>query len=133
MEKKLKIGIDPGTRTGVAAVDDGKLVMCKTMSIIQAMELVRESHRGDILYIEDARKRKWFGNSGREKLQGAGSIKRDCAIWQDFCEYYKIEYELISPLQKGAKIDAKMLERLTGYTGLTSKHARDAASLVIGR
>ncbi len=130
---KLKIGIDPGTKTGIAAVDDGKLVMCKTMSIIQAMELVLSCHRGDILYIEDARKRKWFDDSGYERLQGAGSIKRDCAIWQNFCDYYKIEYVLVSPQQKGIKIGAKMLERLTGYTGRTSVHARDAAALVIGR
>ena len=34
------------------------------------------------LRIEDARLRKWYGNAGREELQGAGSVNRDASIWE---------------------------------------------------
>ena len=52
------------------------------MSITQAMERIRMMAavlgKDNIrLFIEDARKRTWFGTKGREVLKGAGSICRD--------------------------------------------------------
>lgn len=38
------------------------------------------------LRIEDARLRKWYGNAGREELQGAGSVNRDASIWETRCK-----------------------------------------------
>ena len=88
----IYIGIDTGVHTGFAVwnSDSKWLTEVSTYTITQAMEQVkiiadvrgRENIR---LYIEDARKRTWFGTAGREKLQGAGSVKRDCSIWEDWC------------------------------------------------
>lgn len=126
----IEIGIDPGTRTGVAVKENGKFVEIVTTNIIAAIEMCL-SYENPTIYIEDARKRKWFGNSGRERLQGAGSIKRDSAIWQEFCIHHGINYKMLSPLQKGAKLDIKTFQAVTGWMKRTSEHSRDAAALII--
>ena len=76
--KEYIIGIDPGTNTGFAVwnVKEQRLEVVTSMKIHQAMEDIKQSsYQNNILVIfEDARKRKWFGNSGREQLQGAGSM-----------------------------------------------------------
>jgi len=85
----VMIGIDPGTHTGLAIKYDGNIQVIKTMSIIEAIETVNEwcQYHGKhnvLIRIEDARQRQFFGNSGPEKWKGAGSIRRDCAIWEVF-------------------------------------------------
>lgn len=134
------IGIDPGKETGFAVWDhDAKyLAEVDTMSITQAMEKVRMM--ADILgrenirmYIEDARKRIWFGNTGRERLKGAGSICRDSTIWDDFCKELGVEYVMVDPRYNTTKLKAAQFKAITGWQGRTSEHARDAAYLVFGR
>ncbi len=89
---------------------------------------------GDIhLYIEDARLRTWFGNASRDQLQGAGSIKRDCSIWEQFCKENGYAYTLIPPKNNLTKMSAESFRNLTGWEGRCSSHARDAAWLVFGR
>ena len=83
----LFIGIDTGTHTGLAVWDDKlkKLTSLETIPIHRAMSRVLElSSTEDVFVIfEDARQRTWFGKDKNTsaKLQGAGSIKRDCSIW----------------------------------------------------
>lgn len=88
----IHIGIDTGTNTGFAVWDSEKrqLLEIATLTITKAMERVLiyrnialETGNEIELRIEDARLRKWYGNSGREKLQGAGAVKRDAHIWED--------------------------------------------------
>ena len=83
-----------------------------------------------LVRIEDARQRTWFGNTGPEKWKGAGSIGRDCAIWEETLSKLKIPFELVHPKQVKATT-AEQFKRLTGWTGRTSIHAREAAWLVI--
>lgn len=134
------IGIDPGKKTGFAVWDhDAKyLAEVSTMSITQAMEKVRMM--ADILgrenirtYIEDARKRKWYGRTGRERLKGAGSICRDSTIWDDFCRELGVEYRMIAPRCNTTKLKAAQFKAITGWQRRTSDHTRDAACLVFGR
>ena len=82
--------------------------------------------------LEDARKRTWFGNAGKEQLQGAGSIKRDCKIWEDFLDSIDAEYELVAPKDNKTKLDAAKFKMVSNYSGSTNEHSRDAAMLVIG-
>lgn len=137
MRHSLYIGIDAGTHTGIAVWDrtDRRLVAVETMTITKAMDVVRGlAEEFDIvLYLEDARKRNWFGCTGREKLQGAGSVKRDCSIWETFCEELGIECRKIAPKNNYTKLTAKQFKTLTNWAGRTSDHARDAAMLVFGR
>jgi len=130
------IGIDVGTHTGVAVWDkyEKRFVEVVTTTILKAMEIVKKYEKSDIVQVrlEDARKRKWFGDSGRERLQGAGSVKRDCVIWEEFLNDRKIPYMLIAPKNNSTKLSAESFKKITGYSGRTNEHTRDAAMLVFG-
>ena len=135
---KILIGIDVGVNTGVALYDceNKKLVFVSTMKIHQAMAnvILQYTQSKDILVrFEDARLRKWFGNAGREQLQGAGSIKRDSLIWEDFLTDFNIPFEAVAPKNNLTKMTAEYFKKLTGYTKRTSEHSRDAAMLVFGK
>lgn len=138
----LYIGIDAGTHTGVAVWNsrEQQFELIDTMTITQAMDYVRGERMRGLAYgfevvvcMEDARLRNWFGSAGREKLQGAGSVKRDCAIWETFCQEAGIELRKIAPKNNYTKLSAEQFRKLTGWKGRTSDHARDAAMLVFGR
>jgi hypothetical protein len=130
------IGIDPGTKTGVAVKENGKLIRVETMTIFQAIEVVLAWERTCLaldkpllVRVEDARLRTYFGNTGREILQGAGSVKRDCAIWQEVLEERAIHHQFVHP-QNVKATTAKQFEQITGWKKQTSIHAREAAWLV---
>lgn len=132
------IGIDPGTHTGVAVWDskEGKFLSLETLPIHRAMVEVMNLRIGrEILVVfEDARQRKWYGKGNTNaKLQGAGSVKRDCSIWEDFCKDYGIPFRAIPPVKGATKITPEYFKLISHYKGRTSEHSRDAAMLVIGR
>ena len=112
----ILIGIDPGVNTGFATWD-GESLTLDTTTITRAMAKVlvlKEQTDCHIhLFIEDARRRQWFGNAGRERLMGAGSVMRDCRIWEDFCEEQGIQYTLIPPKYNVTKMDAERFAKLT--------------------
>lgn len=108
------------------------------MTITQAMERVKmiSNIRGKDsirLFIEDARQRKWFGNTGRERLKGAGSVCRDASIWEGWCKEQGLQYRMIAPKNNRTKLSAAQFKALTKWQGNTSEHSRDAAILVFGR
>jgi hypothetical protein len=134
------IGIDPGTRTGVAIYDvyNKRLTKVVTSTIWEALKYVHgfcDGHRC-LLRVENPNTwRKFRGTSQKEadaKKQGAGSIKRDFAIWEDFAKKEGIPFEGASLHSSMKKLDEKTFERYTGWKGRTSKHARDAAMLCWG-
>ena len=135
------VGIDTGKHTGVAVWCSGKnhnfFSMIQTMPIHKAMKVVldlKESYKDDLFVIfEDARQRKYFGNSGKEVWQGAGSIKRDAVIWEDFLTDEGIAFRALPPTKGATKMTAKSFSDLTGWAKQTSEHSRDAAMLVFGR
>lgn len=133
---KYIAGIDPGTNTGYALWEPAAKRMheVSTLGIIDAMEKVKALRdAGDLkmIVIEDARLRSWFGDSGRERLLGAGSVRRDCGIWTEFAERHQIPLKSISPQQKGRKIDKDTFAKITGWAGRTSEHGRDAGVLAM--
>lgn len=132
---RFYIGIDPGVQTGISLWDrnEKKLGIVSSMKIHEAMKVV-ELWNLDIVKVrvEDARQRKWFGKSSREVLQGAGSIKRDCKIWEDFLTDLGIDFEMVAPKNNKTKLTAEAFKKITGYGQKTNEHARDAASLVFG-
>lgn len=136
------IGIDTGTHTGLAVWDDikNKLLEVDTLPIHKALDKVKQyKNEGcDLLVIfEDARQRKWFGKGTRQaieaKAQGAGSVKRDCAIWEDFLTDEGIAFRAVPPMIRGTKLKPDFFVKLTGWKGRTSNHARDATMLVFGK
>lgn len=138
LTKKYKyyIGIDCGVATGITVWSkyDANIRHIATVKIHEAMEAVKfwhEAYKDEVLVrVEDARKRKWFGKAGREQLQGAGSIKRDAKIWEDFLDDLKVDYEMVAPKNNKTKLSSEDFKRLTKYQKATSEHARDSAMLV---
>lgn len=133
---KFIIGIDPGTTTGICVwnVSDRKIFALFSSSIVFAMDyIIRNFYNENILIrFEDARQRTWFGKAGVEQLQGAGSIKRDCTIWETFCEFWEFDFEAVSPRKNATKKTATYFQKLTGWQQKTNEHQRDAAALVYG-
>lgn len=140
------IGIDTGTETGVALWDDTakRLRFCESGPIHRVMKEVHDFYKWRHLpeekitvVFEDARLRKWYGTTNakedRDKLQGAGSVKRDCRIWEDALRDWGIPFLAVAPKDNMTKLSAEAFRRLTGWTGRTNEHMRDAAMLVYGR
>ena len=132
-----KIGIDTGTKTGIAISVGGLLQRVDCMTITKAMQLVSEYPADTTkLYIEDARK--WIGFNGKTKttdarLQGAGSVKRDASIWEDWCKENGYQAVFVKPIGKGLKRSAEDFKRITKWQGRTNENSRDAAMIVYGR
>jgi hypothetical protein len=134
--------MDPGVNTGLACYDKAtqKLIRVETTKLHTALIFLYVAHHGGQamhVFIEDARRRRWIPVkdeiSDRARLQGAGSIKRDCNIIEDALIEWKIPYTLVAPRNNKTKTSAEEFKRITGWEGRTSNHARDAAMLLIGR
>lgn len=133
------VGIDVGTHTGVCIYNSAtqKIEELFTMKLHQALERIEALNKSEqgkiIVYYEDARLRKWFGNTGRERLKGAGSVERDSTIWEEFLTDKKIPFFRVAPKHNNTKLSPEQFKMLTGYGGRCSEHARDATMLVYGR
>lgn len=139
MTNIILIGIDPGTKTGIAvkSLRTQLYKQVETFPIHRAMDLVN-TYLADkscevYVFVEDARLRSWIPKeTGREVLQGAGSIKRDCAIWEDFLTDKGASFKMVAPAQGRTKWNPQLWQAVTGWAGRTSNHARDAAMIVHG-
>lgn len=138
-QAKLVIGIDCGVQTGFAVWNRELKILTYivTIKIHEAMQKIGGYHSANpgnvFVRVEDARKRKWFDKKkiGPEQLQGAGSIKRDSVIWEDYLTDLGVEFEMVAPKDNATKLDAKRFKMATGWDyGVTSVHGRDAAMLV---
>lgn len=133
------IGIDTGVNTGYAVWDMKikSFLAIRTLPIHKAMEIIANAQdttwfKDVFVRIEDARKRTWFGKAGKEQLQGAGSIKRDAKIWEDFLTDLGIDFEMVAPKNNKTKLNAETFKKITKWEGKTTEHSRDAAMLVFG-
>lgn len=139
----LYIGIDCGTHTGLAVWNSNtnNWEEVSTYKLWQALFVVRryvDTNRDVTIIFEDARQRRWLPRETSEsdyrgRLMGAGSVKRDAVIWEEFCKDLHIPYEAEPPRPGLTKWDASYWSKVTGYKGRTSNHARDAALLVWGK
>jgi hypothetical protein len=130
---KYYIGIDTGKNTGFAVWNKAEkmLEVVETLLIHQAMDKVREFDKNEVLIrVEDARQRKWFGSNASAKQQGAGSIKRDATIWEDFLKDLGYNFEMVAPKNNKTKVSADQFAKMTKWDKRTSEHARDAVMLI---
>ena len=145
-EYEVIIGIDTGTKTGLAIYTNcngEKRMQLLTKPIHVALMKVAEISRQYskvLVRFEDARKRTWFGANAYAKQQGAGSVKRDAVIWEDFLTDLKkecaregntLDFEAVAPKDNITKMSPQYFKLLTGCETTASEHARDAAGLVI--
>jgi hypothetical protein len=140
---RFYIGIDCGVNTGVAKWDcmRKQFTSVKSTSILEAIDEVKETIDREphnvFVRVEDARLRKWIPKQKNEtaergRREGAGSVKRDASIWQEFLEMNEIPHEFVAPKNNKTKMSAEYFKTISGWTGSTNSHSRDAAALVIG-
>lgn len=132
--KELIVGIDSGVNTGFAVYDqsDKTLMVCESVFIHRAFEMILGNiDKIKLVRVEDARLRK-FITGGREKLQGAGSIKRDAKIWEDFLTDKNIPFQMVAPKNNRTKLSQETFKAITGWSKKTNEHSRDAGMLVFG-
>ena len=139
----IVVGIDPGMNTGIAVwnTTTRQFDDIITVGIVAAMDYLNELsfHRGiGLVVFEDARQRKWIPRERdiaqmKGRAMGAGSVKRDCAIWQEWCERRNIQFIATRPRTGMTKLTDAYFRGLSGYDRRTNNHGRDAAMLVIGR
>ncbi len=135
----IKLGIDPGVNTGVAKSENKVLTLVTSMDALTAMDFVKAEKESAVangnklkVVLEDARLRKWYGPDAAVKKQGAGSIKRDCSMWEDFLKRNDIDYVLVHPMKGYTKRSAADFKKTTKWEGRTNEHGRDAAFLIWG-
>jgi hypothetical protein len=141
----IYVGIDTGVHTGYAVYDSRiqQLTAVGTDKIHNVMQLVSglkdvAKEKGDNIRVrvEDARKRTWYGfhtaKQDRARLQGAGSVKRDAQIWEDYLTDLCVDFEMVAPKNNATKLTAESFRQLTGWEHKTNEHGRDAAMLVYG-
>jgi hypothetical protein len=134
----MLLGIDPGVTTGIArwCASNEQLLSVGSMTILQAMDAVYDDRtQTGLVILEDCREMrigggKTFGDTAR--LQGVGSVKRDCQIWCDFLADNQIPFITQKPNPTLTKWKADRFKATTGWQKLTNEHARDAAMLVYG-
>ena len=132
----ILVGLDPGTVTGVSRYSaiDRRLLHVGSMQLHQAMECILQTEQPRLVVFEDARHHRVFAGADNrtQRLQGVGSIKRDCAIWQEFLTDKRIPYVTRRPSSKRTKVPDYLFKLQTGWEGRTNNHGRDAAMLVFG-
>ena len=126
------IGLDPGASTGVAIYIGGKLDKLETVEPWRIPEVI-QAHGAHRVVFEDSRLTSYMFTTVKSRpaalkmARNVGEIDAWSKLIVAVCEQLKIPAHGISPKQKGAKLDAKEFERLTGWTGRTNSHERDAA------
>lgn len=135
----IVLGIDPGTHTGFAIWDPHSRALLAVESLKLHRALLRvEALRADhpLILFEDARTiRMYHGRNdakGKSVLQGVGSVKRDCSIWEEFLEDSGLPYQARTWKHGTTKWSAEEFKRVTGWSAPTNNHGRDAAVIVYG-
>lgn len=124
------IGIDPGQSTGIAIYEAGQLVELLTL---QPHRVAQALQGADKVVFEDSRLQSHTWTRGKsiaataKMARNVGQIDAWCSYIQAVCLDYGIDSHGVSPAGKGAKLDASRFQVVTGWTGASNQHTRDAA------
>lgn len=139
----IVVGIDPGLHTGMAVWDTSarQFLDIRCSGIVDAMRYLSElqsTRQIGLVVFEDARKRKWIPRESdirewKGRAMGAGSVKRDCTIWEEWCRTYAVPFVNPAPRAGMTKLTDAYFRGITGYDRRSNEHGRDAAMLVFGR
>lgn len=128
----ILLGIDPGTHTGVAFFEGGRLVELRTIHPLALYDLLAGSKATRVVF-EDSRLTSpvWSRDTtaaARLKIaRNVGQVDGICSLIVEACARIGIDALGISPKGKGAKLDAAQFEKVTGWATASNQHARDAA------
>jgi hypothetical protein len=126
------IGIDPGVLTGIAEFSNGQLVSLITIHPLDLREMIKATGATRVIY-EDSRltSHLFTTNSNpavaKNMARKVGQVDMVCGLIVAACERIGIPAHGVSPKNKGAKLDAEKFKAMTGWTGPSNQHTRDAA------
>jgi len=126
------IGLDPGSSTGVAQFESGKLIGLDTIAPENLPELI-DTLCPSMVILEDSRLQSHVWNrhqntdASLKLARNLGQIDAWCHLICALCANRNIEVHTISPLGKGAKLDAATFGQVTGWMTSSNQHERDAA------
>lgn len=139
----IVVGIDPGLHTGLAVWDTSsrQFLDIRCSGIVDAMDYLqhlREERGIGLVVFEDARQRTWIPRERdiaqmKGRAMGAGSVKRDCSIWEEWCTSRGVQFIATKPRNGMTKLSDEAFRGITGYDRRTNNHGRDAAMLVFQR
>lgn len=130
----LILGIDPGANSGIATYIDGKLLRLDTIEPHRVPELIRLSGAKRVIF-EDSRLQSavWTQVKSRpaalKMARDVGRVDAWCSLITAVCADLGIPAHGISPLGKGGKLNAAQFAKLTGWTGPSNEHTRDAGAV----
>lgn len=146
MKFDFYIGIDPGNQNGFAvwSCREKQLKRLKTFSVMQIITELENYKKefGDtfcvILEATYLNRAVWIPTNNRKNFskiaRNVGMNQQTAKFIRDFCKDRNIELIESKPGKKShTKLDSQQFERITGYRGRISQHARDAAMLIFGR
>ena len=128
----LILGMDPGVNTGVAHFLDGALAKLETIGPHEIERKLREAMPVRVVF-EDSRLQSHTWTRGKNAAANAkmarnvGQVDAWCRLITEICGELGIAAHGISPAAKGAKVEAEAFARITGWTGPSNEHTRDAA------
>lgn len=129
---KLILGIDPGTHTGVAVIQDGKVTHLTTISPLDIASTIAQWSPDRVIY-EDSRLTSHLFTTNKNPAvaksmaRKVGQVDMVCGLIVEACDRLGIAAHGISPKDKGAKLNAEKFKALTGWAGASNEHTRDAA------
>lgn len=129
------LGLDPGVNTGAAHFISGQLVHLETVVPLDIERTIIGSG-AELVIFEDSRliSKLFTTDAVRAKAgkigRNVGEIDAWCKLIEAACQRAAIDFKGISPMGKGKKHNAEAFERVTGWTGRTNPHERDAAMVV---
>ncbi|CAN5297378.1 hypothetical protein BH10PSE16_BH10PSE16_01060 [soil metagenome] len=130
----LILGIDPGVNTGVATYIDGKLTQLQTISPAQIARHIGRVLPGRVIF-EDSRLQSYTWTQIKSRAaalkmaRNVGEVDAWCRLITEVCAELGITAHGISPKGKGAKLNAAQFAALTGWTGSSNEHTRDAGAV----
>ncbi|MEJ8294137.1 hypothetical protein WKI45_15005 [Delftia tsuruhatensis] len=129
------LGMDPGANTGVAVFVDGQLVELLTIPP-HHIERTLAARMPSRVVFEDSRlqshtwTRAKTQAASQKMARNVGQVDARCADITSHCADLGIPAHGISPAAKGGKLDAQRFGAVTGWTGRSNEHERDAAMVV---
>lgn len=128
------LGLDPGTHTGAALFMSGKLEALHTIDPHRIPEYIRSNEVTRVIF-EDSRLTSFTFTTAMSRpaalkiARNVGEIDAWCKLIVLTCGDLNIPCHGISPKGKGKKLNAAQFEQLTGWTGRSNEHERDAATV----
>ena len=126
------LGIDPGAHTGIAIFNRGALYTLVTIAPHQIADYIANALPSRVIF-EDSRLTSFMFNQVKSRpaalkmARNVGEIDAWCRVITSVCADLAIPAHGISPKDKGKKLNAAQFAALTGWSGKSNSHCRDAA------